>query len=151
MSGDRLLAIDQLRATVASLSDSWQREAATATFFEEHALPVVEDDIATFVVMAEADSVFLRHRINIWPHDLELRRIAGTDVWFLTIKLEWGARIEYQFEIIRGGQSWRFNDPYNQQLARSPFGDCSVCHGRVIPSLTGLAFVPRLILEACWS
>jgi hypothetical protein len=44
VSGDRLLAIDQLRATVASLSDSWQREAATATFFEEHALPVVEDE-----------------------------------------------------------------------------------------------------------
>lgn len=88
---------------------SWQREAATATFFEEHALPVVEDDIATFAVRAEADSVYLRHRINIWPHDLELTRIAGTDVWFLTIKLELGARIEYQFEIIRGGQSWRFN------------------------------------------
>ena len=104
MSGDRSLAIDQLRVTVASLSDSWQREAATATFFEGHALPVVEDDIATFAVRAEADSVFLRHRINIWPHDLELRRIAGTDVWFLTIKLEWAARIEYQFEIIRGGQ-----------------------------------------------
>lgn len=129
MSGDRSLAIDQLLVTVASLSDSWQREAATATFFEEHAIPVVEDDIATFAVRAEADSVFLRHRINIWPHDLELRRIAGTDVWFLTIKLEWAARIEYQFEIIRGGQSWRFNDPHNPQLARSPFGDCSVCHG----------------------
>jgi enterochelin esterase-like enzyme len=129
VSGDRLLAIDQLRATVAALSDSWQREAATATFFEEHALPVVEDDIATFAVLAEADSVYLRHRVNIWPNDLELTRITGTDVWFLTIKLEWGARIEYQFEIIRGGQSWRFNDPYNPQLARSPFGDCSVCHG----------------------
>jgi hypothetical protein len=82
VSGDRLLTIDQLRATVAALSDSWQREAATATFFEEHALPVVEDDIATFVVLAEADSVYLRHRINIWPDDLELMRITGTDVWF---------------------------------------------------------------------
>jgi hypothetical protein len=50
VSGDRSLAIDQLLVTVASLSDSWQREAATATFFEEHALPVVEDDIATFAV-----------------------------------------------------------------------------------------------------
>jgi 1,4-alpha-glucan branching enzyme len=129
VSDGRLLAIDQLRSTVAALSDSWQREAATATFFEEHALPVVEGDIATFAVLAEADSVYLRHRINIWPDDLDLTWIPGTDLWFLTIKLERGARIEYQFEIVRDGQSWRFNDPYNPRQARSPFGDCSVCHG----------------------
>jgi enterochelin esterase-like enzyme len=129
VSDGRLLAIDQLRSTVAVLSDSWQREAATATFFDDHALPVVEGDIATFAVLAEADPVYLRHRINIWPDDLELTRIPGTDLWFLTIKLDRGARIEYRFEIVRDRESWRFNDPHNPQLARSPFGDCSVCHG----------------------
>jgi len=129
VSGEGLLAIDQLRATVAELAEPWQREAATATFLEAHALPVVEGNIATFAVLAEADSVYLRHRINVWPDDLELSRIPGTDVWFLTMELEWAARVEYQFEILRGGQWWRFNDPHNPRLARSPLGESSVCHG----------------------
>jgi enterochelin esterase family protein len=129
VSGGGLLAIDQLRSTVARLGDHWQREAATASFLEEHALPVVEGSIATFAVLADAELVHLRHRINSWPHDLELTRIPGTDLWYLTIELEWGARVEYQFETAHDGQSWRFNDPYNPRLARSPFGDCSVCHG----------------------
>jgi enterochelin esterase-like enzyme len=127
--GDRLLAIDQLRATLGELSDRWHREAATATFFEDHAVPLVEGNVATFAVLAEADAVYLRHRINAWPDDLELARIPGTDLWFLTIELEWGSRVEYQFEIRRDGQWWRFNDPYNPRLARSPVGDCSVCGG----------------------
>ena len=106
MSGDRLLAIDHLRTTVAELSDRWHREAATATFFEDHAVPLVEGNIGTFAVLAEADAVYLRHRIKAWPDDLELARIPGTDLWFLTIELEWGSRVEYQFEIRRDGQWW---------------------------------------------
>jgi enterochelin esterase-like enzyme len=129
VSGDRLLAIDQLRAAVAELSDRWHREAATATFFADHTVPLVEDNVATFAVLGEAGAVYLRHRINAWPDDLELTRIPGTDLWFLTIELEWGSRVEYQFEIRRDGQWWRFNDPYNPRLARSPVGDCSVCGG----------------------
>ena len=129
MSGDQVLAIDQLRSTLATLSDEQQREAAAATFFEDHALPVVEGHRCTFVTRAAADSLYLRHRVNLWPDDLELEKIPGTDVWFLTIELEWGSRVEYQFEIVRDGQRWRFNDPYNPRLARSPLGDCSVCSG----------------------
>ncbi len=129
MSDVTSLVIDQLRSTVAELSDPWQREATTATFFEDHTVPLVEGNVATFAVLAEADSVYLRHRINAWPDDLELARIPSTNLWFLTIRLEWGARVEYQFEIVRDGQWWRFNDPYNPRLAQSPLGDCSVCHG----------------------
>jgi enterochelin esterase-like enzyme len=129
VSGDQVLAIDQLRSTLATLSDQQQREAAAATFFEEHALPVVEGHLCTFATRAAADSLYLRHRVKLWQDDLELEQIPGTDVWFLTIELEWGSRVEYQFEILRDGQRWRFNDPYNPRLARSPVGDCSVCCG----------------------
>jgi hypothetical protein len=65
------LAIDQLRSTVA-LSDQQQREVAAATFFAGHALPVVEGSLCTFATRAAADSVYLRHRVNLWPDDLEL-------------------------------------------------------------------------------
>lgn len=113
MSGDQELAIDQVRSAVAALSDQQQREAAAATFFADHALPVVEGNLCTFATRAAADSVYLRHRVNLWPDELELALIPGTDVWFLTIELEWGARVEYQFEIVRNRERWRFNDPYN--------------------------------------
>jgi enterochelin esterase family protein len=129
MSGDHVLAIDQLQSTLGALSEEQQREAAAASFFEEHALPVVEGRLCTFAVRAVADALYLRHRVNLWPDDLELEHIPGTDVWFLTIEIAWGSRVEYQFEIVRDGHRWRFNDPYNPQLARSPLGDCSVCSG----------------------
>jgi hypothetical protein len=123
------LVIDQLRSAVADLPEQQLREAVVASFFADHALPVVEGNLCTFAVLAAADSIYLRHRVNLWPDELELEQIPGTDVWFITIDLEWGSRVEYQFEIVRDGQRWRFNDPYNPRLARSPLGDCSVCHG----------------------
>ena len=129
MTGHRILAIDQLRSTVATLEDEREREAAVATFFAEYALPVVEGNFCTFATRAVADSLYLRHRINPWPNDLQLNPIPGTDVWYLTIELEWAARVEYQFEILRDGKRWRFNDPDNPRLSRSPVGDCSVCYG----------------------
>jgi len=129
VTGEHVLAIDQLRCTVAALQDEREREAAVATFFADYALPVVEGNLCTFATRAAADSVYLRHRINPWPDDLELSQIPGTDVWYLTIELEWAARVEYQFEISRDGKWWRFNDPDNPRLSRSPVGDCSVCYG----------------------
>jgi enterochelin esterase-like enzyme len=129
VSGSGVLAIDTLRSTVAGLSELRQREAAVASFFETYALPVVEGSVSTFAVQVAADSVYLRHRVNSWPTNLELEQIVGTDVWFLTMELDWGARVEYQFEILRDGLRWRFNDPHNPRVARSPLGDCSVCHG----------------------
>jgi enterochelin esterase family protein len=129
VSGHRVLAIDELRSAVAAMSNEGEREAAVASFFGDYALPVVEGNLCTFATRAAADSVYLRHRVNLWSDDLELSHIPGTDVWFLTIELEWGARVEYQFEIVRDGKRWRFNDADNPRLARSPVGDCSVCYG----------------------
>jgi enterochelin esterase family protein len=129
VTGHRILAIDQLRSAVATLEDEREREAAVATFFADYALPVVEGNFCTFATRAAADSLYLRHRINPWPNDLQLNPIPGTDVWYLTIELEWAARVEYQFEILRDGQRWRFNDPDNPSALPQPGGDCSVCYG----------------------
>ena len=48
MTGEHVLAIDQLRSTVAALEGDREREAAVATFFADYALPVVEGDLCTF-------------------------------------------------------------------------------------------------------
>ena len=69
VSGDQVLAIDHLRSTLGTLSEE-QREAAAASFFEQHALPVVEGRFCTFATRAAADGLYLRHRVNLWPDDL---------------------------------------------------------------------------------
>jgi enterochelin esterase family protein len=129
VSDDRLLAIDRLRSEVAALDEPLQRDAAVASFFENHALPVVEGNLCTFAVRAAGDSVYLRHRVNQWPAELKLEQIPRTDVWSLTIELEWGARVEYQFEIVRDGSGGDSTTLTTHALPRSPVGDASVCHG----------------------
>ena len=59
--------------------------------------------------------------------NLPLRRISGTDLWYVVIEIPADSRVEYQFELRRDGQWHRFNDPANPRIARSPMGDSSIC------------------------
>jgi enterochelin esterase-like enzyme len=81
--------------------------------------------------------VWVRHGVVGLPHQ-RLRRIPDTDLWYVTVELPAGSRVEYQIEI-RSGEAWhRFNDPLNPRLARSPVGDSSVCYaaGYEVPDWT---------------
>jgi enterochelin esterase family protein len=113
--------------------------AAVDRFLARHEIPVVEGARCTFLYRGEADEVFLIHRIFGLPDHLALRRLRGTDLWYLVLELPEGSRVEYQLEVVRGGQHERFNDPLNPRLAHSPVGSSSVCyaHGRVVPDWTG--------------
>jgi enterochelin esterase family protein len=57
-----------------------------------------------------------------------MRRLRGTDLWFLVVELPAGSRVEYQVEIRRGEHYERFNDPLNPHRSHSPMGGSSVCH-----------------------
>jgi enterochelin esterase family protein len=113
--------------------------AAVDRFLARHEIPVVEGARCTFLYRGEADEVFLIHRIFGLPDHLALRRLRGTDLWYLVLELPEGSRVEYQLEVVRGGRHERFNDPLNPRLAHSPVGSSSVCyaHGRVVPDWTG--------------
>jgi enterochelin esterase-like enzyme len=112
--------------------------AAAERFLARHEVPIVEGARCTFLYRGEADEVFLVHRIFGLPDHLPLRRLHGTDLWYLTLELPEGSRVEYQLEVARGGQRERLNDPLNPRLARSPVGDSSVCYasGHVVPDWT---------------
>ena len=56
-------------------------------------------------------------------------RLAGTDLWMVTIDLPKGSRIEYKFEVQAGGNRELILDPLNPVLAHDPFGANSVCQG----------------------
>ena len=81
----------------------------------------------------------VRHRVVGLPDPLHLRRLADTDLWHVTIELPEGSRVEYQFEVVRGGVREQYlNDPLNPRLAHGPFGSQSVAaaSGYVVPSWT---------------
>jgi enterochelin esterase-like enzyme len=95
----------------------------------DRTLPIVEGPRCTFITEAQADEVYLRHRVVGLPDVLALRRLAGTDFWYVVVDIPADSRVEYQFELRRNGQWERFNDPRNPRLARSPMGSSSVCYG----------------------
>jgi enterochelin esterase family protein len=125
----RKLAINRLRDRKPLDSGTVDR------FLARHQVPIVEGARCTFLYRGEADEVFLVHRIVGLPDHMPLRRLHGTDLWYVVLELPEGSRVEYQLEVARGGQRERINDPLNPRLARSPVGDSSVCyaHGYVVP------------------
>jgi enterochelin esterase-like enzyme len=131
-SGRRGLAIDRLKRR--------PRLAATDVdrFLAQHKVPLVEGRFGTFLYRGEADAVRLAQRIVGLPDRLPMRRVRGTDLWYVVLELPDGARIDYQIEVRRGDRVECGNDPLNPKLSYSPLGTSSVCfgHGYVTPDWT---------------
>ena len=135
----RKLAINRLRERINRLQAEGARSSrAVDRFFVQHEFPIVEQSRCTFAVRVEADAVFLRHRVVGLPGNLPLRRIRGTDLWYVVVEIPADSRVEYQFELRRGDHWERFNDPVNPRIARSPVGNSSVCFtaGYQVPDWT---------------
>ncbi len=112
--------------------------AAVDRFLARHDVPIVEGSRCTFLFRGDADEVFLVHRIVELPERLPLRRLRGTDLWYLVLELPSGSRVEYQLEISCDGRHERINDPLNPHRSHSPVGSSSVCFaaGYVTPEWT---------------
>lgn len=98
-------------------------------FLVEHEFPIIEGTTATFVWAGAADEVHLRHWIYGLPASLPFSRLEGSSLWFMTMELPEGSRVEYKLEIVRGDQHQLIQDPQNPHLARDPYGANSVAHG----------------------
>jgi enterochelin esterase family protein len=103
--------------------------AAIDAFLAEHSFPLVEGPSVTFVWRGEAEAVNLRHFVFALPAVQPFERLAGTDLWWLTIELPERSRVEYKLEIVRDGKGEWIEDPLNPHHARDPFGANSVVHG----------------------
>ena len=102
---------------------------AADAFMGAGGFPIVEDSTITFVWRGEADAVHLKHWVFGLPSSQQLARVDGTNVWYLTMQLPPGSRVEYKLEIVRGGHGEWTQDPLNSAIARDPFGGNSVAHG----------------------
>ena len=72
----------------------------------------------------------LRHWIFGLPSSQPFARVAGTDLWYLTLELprELARRVQARGRRATASASW-IEDPLNPHRARDPFGANSVVHG----------------------
>jgi len=100
--------------------------------------PIVEGSSVTFIWYGQADGVTLRHWIYGLESDSALSRVAGTDLFHLTLEIPHGSRVEYKYEVHRGSTNQWIEDPFNPNRARDPFGANSVLQGEgyAIPTWT---------------
>jgi len=108
------------------------------TFLADKTFPLVEGQSVTFVWRGEADGVRLRNWIYGLPSSQPLKRLEGTDLWYLSIDLPPGSRVEYKFEVYQGERVELVPDPLNAHVATDPMGTNSVVHGHgyVVPDFT---------------
>ena len=112
----------QARPSTGSGTAGRWTAAAVDRFLARQQVPIIEGARCTFLYRGEADEVFLVHRIFGLPDHLPLRRLHGTDLWYLVLELPEGSRVEYQLELVRGGQRERINDPLNPYAGAQPDG-----------------------------
>jgi enterochelin esterase family protein len=108
-------------------------------FIARFGSPIVEGRRATFLWRGEADEVLVRHRVVGLEDPLRLKHVPDTDLWYVTIEVPEGSRVEYQIETVRDGHYESFqNDPLNPKLAHGPFGASSVlaATGYAVPDWT---------------
>lgn len=122
-AGPGRLAINRLQVTSPLDAGDVDR------FLDGRDVPLVEGLWCTFLWRGEADEAWICQRIVGLPDRIPMRRLPGTDLWYLPLELPEGSRVEYQIEIRRGEGYERFNDPLNQRLSHSPMGSSSVCFG----------------------
>ena len=113
------LAIDEF---LASNPDG----ARAVAFLSGRKVPIVEGSIVTFLWLGHADGVSLRHWIYGLESATSLQRVPNTDLWYLKLDIPGGSRVEYKYELHRGGGSEWIEDPLNPNRARDPFGANSV-------------------------
>ncbi len=113
---------------LADLPDPADRAAVTA-HLREGGVPRHRGRDTTFVYLGDATSVALRHWMDDFPPLPAFTRVAGSDLWYLTVQLPEGARIDYKLEVRHNGRRRLINDPLNPYRSHDPFGTNSVVAG----------------------
>jgi enterochelin esterase family protein len=119
-----------MQAIQQLIADGPPDRAAIDSFLERHEFPIVEGREITFVFHGRADQVNLRHFIYGLPSVQPLRRVAETDLWYLSLEIPERSRIEYKIERVIGRDRQWLMDPLNPRTARDPYGANSVCAGQ---------------------
>jgi enterochelin esterase family protein len=100
---------------------------AIDAFIDRNGSPIVEGPTITFLFRGRADEVRLRHFVYGLPSSQRFRHIGGTDLWYLSLEVPRGSRIEYKLEHELHGMTRLIRDPLNKRISHDPYGANSVC------------------------
>lgn len=118
-----------MNSLLRDLAERGRDPAAIDAYLESHEFPLVDGSQVSFVFHGQVDDVQLRHWIFGLPSNQPFERLAGTNVWHLTMDIPQGSRVEYKLEIRQGKQQRLIADPLNPHFARDPYGANSVVQG----------------------
>ncbi|MCB9552656.1 MAG: hypothetical protein H6705_12420 [Myxococcales bacterium] len=62
----------------------------------------------------------MRHFVYGLPSTVPFRRVGDTDLWYVTVEIPPGSRVEYKLEVVNGGRGEWIRDPLNPREARDP-------------------------------
>ncbi|HXT51535.1 MAG TPA: enterochelin esterase, partial [Thermoanaerobaculia bacterium] len=93
---------------------------AIQSFIAAHTFPLVEGSSTTFLYYGHGEEVRLRHFIYGLPSSRPMKRVEGTDLWYVVEEVPPGSRIEYKIEIVHGNERHWILDPLNPHTARDP-------------------------------
>ena len=96
--------------------------AAVDRFLARNEVPIVEGARCTFLYRGEADEVRLVQRVVGLPEQIPMRRLHGTDLWYLVLELPEGSRVNYQLEVRRGERGRAAQRPAQPQALLQPCG-----------------------------
>lgn len=91
--------------------------------------PLTDGTLTTFLHLGDADEVGLVHWMDVFPVIPPFERVPETDLWWLTLALPAGARIEYRIRVVRNGRRRDLLDAFNPERATNPFGANSIVAG----------------------
>jgi len=102
------------------------RPAAIDRLLAENRVPLVEGSACTFLYRGQADEVGVEHGVTAVPFPLPLRRLRRSDLWFATLELPPGSRIEYRLRVRHGDRVESILDPLNPESVSGPASTMSV-------------------------
>ena len=83
VASGRKLAINRLRERRPL--DAGTVDRFVARFLARNDVPIIEGSRCTFLFRGEADEVFVVHRIFGLPGPMPMRRLRGTDLWYVVL------------------------------------------------------------------
>jgi enterochelin esterase family protein len=102
------------------------KPAAIDRLLADNRVPIVEGMACTFLYRGDADAVAVEHAVTGLPRPLPLKRLRRSDLWFATIDLPPGSRIEYRMLVRHGDHVEDMLDPLNPETATGPASTMSV-------------------------
>ena len=92
----------------------------------ENRVPLVEGPACTFLFRGQADDVAVEHAVTGLPMPLPLKRLRRSDLWYATIELPPGSRVEYRMLVRHGDNVDNILDPLNPESVTGPASTMSV-------------------------